>query len=55
MSLIPATSDCIYLTKGNIQHPGSSAQATAAATAARTELSQRTGLTVTGGTVPQGR
>ncbi|MGZ6852655.1 MAG: hypothetical protein ACXVGB_00605 [Mycobacteriaceae bacterium] len=55
MSLPTTTPDCVYLTKPNIQHPGSAAQATAAEVAARVELNQRLGLTVTGGSIKQGR
>lgn len=56
MALITATPDCVYLSKANIQHPGTAAQATAAEAAARLELAQRLNITtVTGGTIKQGR
>ena len=55
MSLPTTSPDCVYLVKDNIAHPGSAAQATAAAVAARAELAQRLGLTVSGGTIKQGR
>lgn len=55
MALPTSSPDCVYLVKGNVQHPGTAAQATAAAAAARVELNQRLGLTVTGGSISQGR
>lgn len=56
MSLPTSTPDCVYLTKTNIQHPGSAAQATASEVAARLELASRLGITsVSGGTIKQGR
>lgn len=56
MALPTSSPDSVYLSKGNIQHPGSAAQATAAEAAARLEIASRLGVTtVTGGTIKQGR
>jgi len=56
MALQTHTSDSVYLTKDNIQHPGTAAQATASAAQARLDITARLNLTsVSGGTVKQGR
>lgn len=43
--------EAAYLTKDNIVHPGSATQVSAAEARARSELSQKIGLTVTGGAI----
>jgi hypothetical protein len=57
MSILATFSpEAAYLTKSNISNPGTSAVATAADAAARTELAARLGVTsVTGGASKQGR
>lgn len=56
MSIPTFTPDCVYLSKDNISHPGTAAQATASATAARLEIATRLNVTsITGGTIKQGR
>jgi hypothetical protein len=56
MSIVTTTPEACYLTKQNIQHPGTSTQATAAEATARLEIAARLGITtVSGGTIKQGR
>jgi hypothetical protein len=55
MAIETHSAESTYITKQNIQHPGTAAQATAAEVLARAELSALKGCTVTAGTIKQGR
>lgn len=54
---MPVDTSCpeaAYLTKDNIVHPGSVAQVAAAEVRARSEMTQKLGVAVTGGSIRKG-